>query len=450
MINESQNQKGLKRQLAIALDIGTTKVCAIAGAKNEYGQLEVLGVGTVVSEGVSRGVVSNIDKTVRAINEAIQIAQKNCKSKFGRVHVGIAGQHIKSIHHHGLLVRNEPEKEIDSNDVNKLITDMHKLVLPPGDKILHVFPQEFTVDDESNIVDPIGMSGVRLEANFHIITGQISASKNIVRCIERVGLDVADITLEPIASAKAVLSSEEKEAGVALIDIGGGTTDITIFKDGIIRHTSVIPFGGNVITNDIKEGCSVMKDQAERLKVRFGSALAEEIIDNRIITIPGFKGRDFKEISEKNLAKIIEARIREIFDYVLWEIKRSGYENKLIAGIVLSGGGSLLQHIDLLCEHHTGLDTRIGQPVDLLAHGYSSQIASPIYATAVGLLAIAVDNLEYSDEPVFDLQDDNENIDSGNDQSSQKKEPIDNSGSWGGRIFTFAKDFFEATPDSEF
>lgn len=426
-----------KNTLAVALDIGTTKVCAIAGRRNEYDKIEVLGVGTVKSEGVSRGVVSNINKTVKAIEEAISIAQKNANQTFSKVHVGIAGQHIKSLHHHGLLVRNAPNEEISEDDVSKLISDMHKLVLPPGDKILHVFPQEFSVDDETRIMDPIGMSGVRLEANFHIITGQIGASRDIIKCVEKVGLEVADITLEPIASSKAVLCKEEKDAGVALVDIGGGTTDITIFKDGIIRHTSVIPFGGNVVTNDIKEGCMVMHDQAEKLKVKFGSALANEVMDNRIITIPGFKGRDFKEISEKNLAKIIEARLEEIFDYVLWEIKRSGYEDKLIAGVVLTGGGSLLKNIDLLSEYYTGLPTRIGQPIEHLAHGYTSQIASPIYSTAVGLLSIAINNMEtdtsVQEQEVMDIEDDAE-IEDG----------------ILGKLFTYTREFFATTQDSEF
>ncbi len=421
--------------IAIALDIGTTKVCAIAGRRNEYDKIEILGVGTVLSEGVSRGVVSNINKTVKAIKEAIEVAEKTAKMSFDKVHVGIAGQHIKSIHHHGLLVRQDPNEEISKQDVSKLISDMHKLVLPPGDKILHVFPQEFTVDDETKIVDPIGMSGVRLEANFHIITGQIGASRDIIRCVEKVGLEVADITLEPIASSKAVLCQEEKDAGVALVDIGGGTTDITIFKDGIIRHTSVIPFGGNVITTDIKEGCMVMKDQAEKLKVKFGSALADEIYDNRIITIPGFKGRDYKEISEKNLAKIIGARLEEIFDYVLWEIKRSGYEGRLIAGIVLTGGGSLLKNIDKLSEYYTGLPTRIGQPIEHLAHGYTSQIASPIFSTAVGLLSIAINNMEVSEKTSIESKDEQE-------KSEENK--------WLNKFFTYTKDFFAAAPDSEF
>ncbi len=380
------------------------------------------------------------DNSLLELSEAIQIAEKNSKTKFGKVHVGIAGQHIKSIHHHGLLVRNDPDSEIGESDVENLIKDMYKLVLPPGDKILHVFPQEFTVDDESNIIDPVGMSGIRLEANFHIITGQISASRNIMRCVEKVGLEVADMTLEPIASSKAVLSEAEKEAGVALVDIGGGTTDITIFKDGIIRHTSVVPFGGNVVTNDIKEGCTVMRDQAEKLKVKFGSALADEVYDNRIITIPGFRGRDYKEISEKNLAKIIQARLEEIFDYVLWEIKRSGYEGKLIAGIVLTGGGSLLKNIDLLSEYHTGLSTRLGEPIEHLAHGYSSTIASPIYSTAIGLLSIAIDNVHYVEEEIIDMYD--------KDADDQQSEAVANR--WYHKYFTYAKEFFETTPDTEF
>jgi cell division protein FtsA len=453
------------KNMAVALDIGTTKVCAIAGYLNEYGKLEIISVGTVKSEGVSRGVVSNIDKTVKAIREAIEIAERNAGGKFKLVHVGIAGQHIKSLHHHGLLVRHDSNTEIGQDDIDKLIKDMHKLVLPPGDKILHVVPQEYTVDDEQDIFDPIGMSGVRLEANFHIITGQITASRNILKCVEKSGLDVADVTLEPIASAAAVLSEEEKEAGVALVDIGGGTTDITVFKDGIIRHTCVIPFGGNVITRDIREGCTVMNEQAEKLKLKFGSAMADEIYDNRIITIPGFKGREHKEISEKNLARIIQARAEEIFDYVLWEIRRSGFESKLIAGMVLTGGGSLLKNIDLLAEYHTGLPARVGQPVEHLAHGYTSQLASPIYATAVGLLKHSIDNnldsnnryfeensqvkaeikLEKIEEILIPHDIEDEVTDERDNKGKQKK----GKGIFD-KIFTLTKDFFETGPDSEF
>jgi len=439
----SQNQ-----DVVFALDIGTTKVCAIAGRENEHGKLEILGIGKVTSTGVSRGVVSNIEKTVKAISEAIAAAERNSGHKAKVVHVGIAGQHIKSLQHRGILTRDNDMDEISQKDIEKLINDMHKLVLPPGDKILHVIPQEYTVDNEQGITDPIGMSGVRLEANFHIITGQIAASNNIQRCVERVGLKVADITLEPIASAHSVLSDEEREAGIVLVDIGGGTTDITIFEEGIIRHTAVVPFGGNVITNDIKEGCKVMSQQAEKLKLRFGSALADEVYDNRIITIPGLKGRDPKEISEKNLARIIQARVEEILDYVVWEIKRSGYERKMIGGIVLTGGGALLNHIEKLTAFHTGMSTRIGLPIELLGHGYDERVCSPIFATAIGLLKKGIDNADYTlieDEVVEEVIED-----------VKAKEPVMetvtdiNNGKWYEQIFKKTKEWFEAEPDTEF
>jgi cell division protein FtsA len=432
----------LNQNLVVALDIGTTKVCALAGYKNEHDRLEILGVGKVDSEGVMRGVVSNIEKTVRAISDAIAIAQRAAGRDFKVAHVGVAGQHIKSLQHRGMLTRDNLHTEICQQDIDRLIKDMFKLVLPPGDKIIHVIPQEYTVDDEQGIVDPIGMSGVRLEANFHIITGQITATQNIVKCAQRAGLKVANLTLEPIASATAVLGDEEMEAGVALVDIGGGTTDLTIFKDGIIRHTAVIPFGGNVITKDIKEGCNVMQQQAEKLKVKFGSALADEVYDNRIITIPGLKGRQPKEISEKNLARIIQARMEEIFDYVVWEIRRSGYENKLIGGVVLTGGGALMNHIDKLTEFHTGMSTRIGVPIEHLAHGYSEHLSSPVFATGIGLLLKGIQDVEEGkvspeEAPLEDMLEElNENGD-----ASMK---------WYDKIFDKTKEWFQAEPDTGF
>lgn len=434
-----------KQEVVVALDIGTTKVCAIAGRKNEYGKMDILGVGKVDSEGVLRGVVSNIEKTVNAIAEATSSARKKANTDFGLVHVGIAGQHIKSLQHRGILTRDNDLTEISQQDIEKLIGDMYKLVLPPGDKILHVIPQEYTVDNEQGITDPIGMSGVRLEANFHIITGQISASNNIYRCVERTGLKVANMTLEPIASAMAVLSDEEKEAGVALVDIGGGTTDITIFQEGIIRHTAVIPFGGNVITRDIKEGCTVMTPQAEKLKVKFGSALAEEVYDNRIITIPGLRGRDPKEISEKNLARIIQARVEEILDYVVWEIKRSGFERGLIGGIVLTGGGALLKHIDRLAELHTGMNTRIGVPVEHLAHGYAERLSSPIFATCIGLLMKGVQDMEEGRlQARMQAISKEENKEEGADDHKE------DGSRWYEDLFKKTKEWFETEPDSDF
>jgi cell division protein FtsA len=436
--------------VVVALDIGTTKVCCLAGRKNTHGKLEVLGVGKVESIGVLRGVVSNIEKTVNAIREAVDIAQRQAKMKFDTVHVGIAGQHIKSLQHRGILTRESDHNEISKRDIDRLKSDMYKLVLPPGDKIIHVFEQEFTIDNEQGITDPIGMCGVRLEANFHIITGQITAVNNIYRCIEKAGLRVADLTLEPIASSDAVLSEEEKQAGVALVDIGGGTTDITIFHEGLIRHTAVIPFGGNVITADIKEGCTVMQPQAEKLKVKFGSALSNEVFDNRIITIPGLKGRDHKEISEKNLARIIQARMEEVLDYVLWEIRRSGYERKLIGGIVLTGGGALLQHIEQLCEFHTGMSCRIGVPVEHLAHGYHQNVSSPIYSTAIGLLLRGLDDVTATSVAETVTAPKAATVEAAATLKEPSNVAEEKSASWLDNVFRRTKEWFEAEPDLDF
>jgi cell division protein FtsA len=431
--------------VVVALDIGTTKVCCLAGRKNTHGKLEIVGIGKVESVGVLRGVVSNIEKTVGAIREAVELCERNARMKFRTVHVGIAGQHIKSLQHRGILTRDSDHTEIANRDIERLVNDMFKLVLPPGDKIIHVFPQEFTVDSEQGITDPVGMCGVRLEANFHIITGQITAINNIYRCIEKAGLKVADLTLEPIASADATLSDEEKQAGVALVDIGGGTTDITIFHEGIIRHTAVIPFGGNVITADIKEGCTVMAPQAEKLKVKFGSALANEVFDNRIITIPGLKGRDHKEISEKNLARIIQARMEEVLDYVLWEIRRSGYERKLIGGIVLTGGGALLANTDKLTEFHTGMACRIGVPVENLAHGYHESVSSPIFSTAIGLLLRGLHDIDPNKAPVEEPSNATTEEPREPSNVSEEKGP-----SWFDTVFRKTKEWFEAEPDVDF
>lgn len=390
-----KSNKYAAEDIVVALDIGTTKVCAVAGVQNEHGKLEILGVGKVPCDGVIRGVVSNIEKTVTSIREAIQIVERQIDGKVKVVHVGIAGQHIKSLRHHGILTRDNAHDEISKSDIDKLINDMYKLVLPPGDKILHVIPQEYTVDNEQGITEPIGMSGIRLEGNFHIITGQITASNNILRCIKKAGLEVADITLEPIASSTAVLNKEEKEAGVALVDIGGGTTDLTIFYEGIVRHTAVVPFGGHVITRDVKEGCTIMTNQAEKLKKKFGSALADEVLENKIITIPGLKGREPKEISEKNLARIIQARMEEILEYVMYEIEKSGYKDKLIGGIVLTGGGSKLKFLDELIEYHTGIPTKISYPIEHLAHGYIRDLSSPVFSTSIGLLLRGFIDREY-------------------------------------------------------
>ncbi|MCF8296879.1 MAG: cell division protein FtsA [Saprospiraceae bacterium] len=381
-------------EIVVGLDIGTTKIAAIVGRKNEFGKIEILGSGKTESIGVSRGVVANIDKTVQSIKNAVEEAELKSGVNIDHINVGIAGQHIKSLQHRGSIMRNSLEDEISQDDIDRLIDDMHKLVMEPGEEIIHVIPQEYIVDKEQGIKEPIGMAGICLEANFHIIVGQIAAAKNINKCVTKSGMKVEELILEPLASAEAVLSEEEKEAGIALVDIGGGTTDIAIFQDGIIRHTAVIPLGGNIITEDIKEGCTIIKSQAEALKVKFGSALASENRDEEIVSIPGLRGRAPKEITLKNLASIIQARMEEIIEYVYYEIKNSGFEKKLIAGIVLTGGGAQLKHIAQLTEFITGMDTRIGYPNEHLASNVSEEITSPLYATGIGLVIKGLQNAE--------------------------------------------------------
>ncbi|MCF8218404.1 MAG: cell division protein FtsA [Bacteroidales bacterium] len=373
-------------EIVVGLDIGTTKIAAIVGRRNDLGKIEILGSGKTESIGVNRGVVSNIEKTVQSITKAVKEAEEKSNVDIKYVNVGIAGQHIKSIQQRGNIMRNSYDDEISYDDIEKLIDNMYKLVMQPGEEIIEVIPQEYIVDDEAGIKEPVGMAGVKLEANFHIITGQIAAAKNINRCVTKAGMNVEDLILEPLASADAVLSEEEKEAGVVLVDIGGGTTDIAIFQDGIIRHSAVIPLGGSIVTEDIKEGCSIIKSQAEALKVKFGSALADKNKDEEVISIPGLRGRPPKEITLKNLASIIQARAEEIVEHVYYEIRNSGYEKKLIAGMVITGGGAQVKHLAQLAEFKTGLDTRIGYPNEHLASNVQEQITSPQYSTAVGLV----------------------------------------------------------------
>ncbi len=380
---------------SVGLDIGTTKIVAIIGKENEYGKIEILGIGKSKSLGVHRGVVNNITQTIKSIQQAVEEAESNSGLKIGNVVVGIAGQHIRSLQHSDYITRADSEEVIGDVDLDKLCNQVYKLIMLPGEEIIHVLPQEYKVDGQAEVKQPIGMYGGRLEANFHVVVGQVTSIKNVGRCIKSAGLGLGNITLEPLASSDAVLSQEEKEAGVALIDIGGGTTDLAIFKDGIIRHTAVIPFGGGIITEDIKEGCSIIEKQAELLKMKFGSAWPGENKDNEIVSIPGLRGREPKEISLKNLSKIIHARVVEIIEQVYVEIKNYGHDEqkkKLIAGIVLTGGGSQLKHLKQLVEYITGMDTRIGYPNEHLAGDSDAEIASPLYATAVGLLMNAVKN----------------------------------------------------------
>lgn len=399
--------------IVVGLDIGTTKICVIVGRRSKNGKIEILGLGKAESAGVTRGVVSNIDKTVQGITQSVDIAATQSNVDIKVVNVGIAGQHIKSLQHRGMITRRNLDSEISRRDIEKLVEDMYNLVMPPGEEIIHALPQEFTVDNEPGIKDPIGMAGVRLEANFHIISGQVNAIKNIVKCVNKAHLESQDLILEPLASSEAVLSEEEKEAGVVLVDIGGGTTDIAIFHEGIIRHTAVIPFGGNSVTEDIREGCSVMRNIAEQLKVRFGSALADENKDNEIVCVPGLRGREPKEISVKNLAFVIQARMEEIIEHVYYEIKSSGYEKRLISGIVITGGGAQLKHLPQLVEYVTGSYCRVGYPNEHLAKNevlpknIYEDMQSPMYATGIGLLIKGIQKVEElaSDQPSYQAEE---------------------------------------------
>jgi cell division protein FtsA len=377
-----------EQPIIVGLDIGTTKVVAIAGRKNEYGKLEILGFGLADSQGVSHGVVLNIEQCIRSIDLAINNCLKsNPNLDVKEVYVGIAGKHIKSMQTRGDRVRNDADIEISKEDIELLIRDQQQTYIPAGDKIIDIIPQEFNVDGTTNIVDPVGMSGVKIGANFHIITADRNAIKNITRCVQRANLLPRDLILQPLASALAVMTDDDLEAGVAIVDIGGGTTDMAVFYEGILKHTCVIPFGGVNITEDIKTGLNVLRAQAEQMKVHYGSAIPQEANPNAFITIPGLKGLPAREISVTNLAHIIEARMVEILEHVLLQLKQAGLEKRLMGGIILTGGGSQLKHLKQLTEFVTGIGTRIGLPNEHLTTGeHSKKLMNPSYATCIGLI----------------------------------------------------------------
>ena len=383
-------------KIIVGLDIGTTKVACIVGRKSENGKIEILGYGRTVSTGVRRGVVTNIFDTVEAIKTAVKQASDQSGVEINRVSVGIAGQHIKSLQHRGVMMRDNHETEISEAELERLRNDTFKINMTPGEEIIDVIRQDTYVDGEL-ASNPVGMLGSKIEANFHVIIGQTSAAKNIVKCIQSAGLDMDYMILEPIASAQAVLDDEEKDAGVVLVDIGGGTTDIAIFKDKKIQHTAVIPFGGNIITEDICSGCSIIKHYAEEVKVKFGSALASENRDDEVVSIPGIRGREPKEISFKNLAHIIQARLEEIFELVNYEIQKAKTDNQLIAGIVLTGGGAMMRHIQQLAEFKTGLEVRIGYPNEHLNQTEMKEMSSPMYSTGIGIVIETIARMEHDE-----------------------------------------------------
>ena len=383
-----------KEQFVAAVDIGTTKIVSIVGKRTENGKIEILGLSKAPSHGVKRGVVINIDETVKSIETTVTDIQQRTGINFKEAFVGIAGQHITSMKNRGYIMRESFEDEIREDEVDRLKNDMHKINIAPGQQIIHVIPQSFIVDEETGISNPVGMCGKRLEANFHIVIGQIASAQNIGRCMDKAGLSVKNLMLEPLASAAAVLTDDEKEAGVVLVDIGGGTTDVAVYYDNVIRHTAVIPLGGNAVTSDIKEGCAILQRQAEQLKVQYGSAFGDIAPDDKVVSIPGIGNRDPKEISFKNLAYIIQSRMEEIIECINFEIQNSGYADKLAAGVVVTGGGAMLKHLPQLMKFKTAMDVRIGLPNEHLSGSGRTEINQPMYATAVGLIMCGFEYLD--------------------------------------------------------
>jgi cell division protein FtsA len=370
------------------LDIGTTKIAVIAGRKNEYGKLEIVGFGRANSVGVQHGQVLNIEQTIKAIKQAMNnLFDSNPDLTINEVYVGVAGHHIKSLQTRGDIVRQNSDTEIERWELEQLIANQRKTFIPAGDEIIEVIPQDFYVDSYQNVKDPVGMPGVKVGANFHIITGDRNAIRNIQRAVTKSELKIKDLVLQPLASSSAVMGDVDMESGVVILDIGGGTSDLAIFCDGILRHTAVIPFGGENITNDIRVGLQVLKSQAEAMKVQYGTALMTEAKDNAFITIPGYKGMPPKEISVKNLAGIIQARMAEILDFVVYHINLIGLDKRIInGGLVLTGGGSQLKHLKQLTEYITGISARIGLPNEHLSPNHIEELRKPMYATCIGLI----------------------------------------------------------------
>lgn len=402
--DESGSELEAENEIIVGLDIGTTKVCAIVAASNRDGKgLTILGIGESPSEGLNRGVVVNIEKTVRSIEQAVQQAEQQSGVTIGEVIVGIAGDHIQSFPTMGIVGISNPEKEITRRDVQRLLDETRKIALPSDRKILHIIPQDFIVDGQDGITDPVGMSGIRMEANVHVVTGLVTAAQNIYRCVERAGLRVRNLVLQPLASSYAVLDEEEKEIGVALIDIGGGTTDIAVFEGGIIRHTALFGIAGRQVTDDVRRGLGIIASQAERVKQEYGHAMQSGIMRDEMFMIPGVGGRKPMEITKSLLCEIIQPRMEELLEFALAEIRRSGYSQNLSAGIVLTGGGALLRGIDELAAQIIGMPVKIGIPTGSDSGGLSPEVENPRYATGVGLIRYA---MKHSEQEVSESAED--------------------------------------------
>ena len=431
-----------------AIDIGTTKIVTIVGRLNENKKLEIIGMSKTPSKGVKRGVVLNIEEAVSSIRYTVDEVQKQIGFPIREAYVGIAGQHITSIRNRGYILRDSYEEEITQHDTDKLLAEMYKISIQPGEEIIHVLPQNYVVDNETGVKNPIGMFGKRLEGNYHIVIGQTTSARTIERCVNRVGINVKQMILEPLASSAAVLTEEEIEAGVALVDIGGGTTDVAVYYDDIIRHTAVIPFGGNIITKDVMEGCSILSKHAEQLKIQYGSALGDLAEEAKVVAVPGISGREPKEVSIKSLAYIIQSRMEEIIDAIVFHLEESDCYEKLTAGIVLTGGGSLMRHLPQLVKYRTGLDVRIGKPDVQLAGNDLKEVNHPMYSTSVGLLLKGFENAKPEPEAeVFKEEQVPEFITE--PETAQTKGPRQSGGGKIGELFTTIRNTFDGLFDDE-
>jgi cell division protein FtsA len=386
-------------KIIVGLDIGTTKICAIVGQLSENGKINVLGMGKAPSAGgVSRGMVANITKAETAIRKAIDEARRQSQVDIKNVFVGIAGHHIKSLQHRGTLSRQNSEEEISSIELSKLEDEMRNIAMPPGQEIIHIVPQEYRIDDEEGVKEPEGRLGVRVECNYHIVTGQSLAARHIYKAVRRAELEVVDLVVEPFASAAAVLSAEEMEAGVALVDIGGGTTDLCIFEGGIVRHTAIVDIGGDRVTKDMQEAFGILGEQAEYVKINHGSCYPIESQKNEVVVVPGLPNRTPKEISLFGISQVIQARMEDIIERIQYELNLSGYDGKLPGGLIITGGGSSLKNITQLFSFRLGMDVNLGVPNQHLGKGLTDEVKSPIFATGIGLVLKGFEITESTEE----------------------------------------------------
>ncbi len=373
------------QKIIVGLDIGTTKICAIVGEIVDDKRIDITGIGTHPSRGLKKGMVSNIDSTVESIKRAIEEAELMSGVEINSVYTGIAGGHIQGLNGHGVIA--VKDGEISASDVERVMDAARVVAIPSDREVLHVIPQEFVVDGQDGIKDPLSMSGMRLEARVHIITGAVTSAQNLVKCIQRCSLKALDVILQPLASSEAVLTQEEKDLGVLVVDIGGGTTDIAIFVDGAVRHTAVLPIGGNHLTNDVAIGLRTSPLEAEKIKIHYGCALTELVEENDTIEVPGIGGRPARLMSRRLLSEVIEPRAQEIFKLVHAEVEKAGFEEKIPSGVVITGGTSIMPGMIEVCEQKLSLPTRLGAPSDL--GGLIDIVRSPVYSTAVGLILYA-------------------------------------------------------------